>query len=94
MSGKSGESRYIRENSGSRYEDGVDGEEIIRIIPARKLISVSAESVLSKPLNKRQKSVLARIANRQAAGRDSGIDYSDILRLTDKQLARFRRARN
>ncbi len=43
-------------------------------------------------MNKRQKTVLARIAKRQAAGDDSGIDYSDIPPLTDEQLAQFRRA--
>ncbi len=53
---------------------------------------MSAESIFSKPLNKRQKGVLARIAKRQVAGDDSGIDYSDIPPLTDEQLARFRRA--
>jgi uncharacterized protein (DUF4415 family) len=57
-----------------------------------KRISVSAESIFSKPLNKRQKAVLARIAKRQAAGDDSGIDYSDIPPLSDEQLAQFRRA--
>ena len=57
-----------------------------------KRISVSAESIFGRPLNKRQKAVLARIAKRQAAGDDSGIDYSDIPPLTDEQLARFRRA--
>jgi uncharacterized protein (DUF4415 family) len=56
-----------------------------------KLISVSAESIFSRPLNKRQKSVLARIARRQAAGEDSAIDYSDIPALTDEQLTQFRR---
>lgn len=56
-----------------------------------KRITVSAESIFSKPLNKRQKAVLARIAARQAAGDDSGIDYSDIPALTDEQLSRFRR---
>lgn len=53
---------------------------------------MSAESIFDKPLNKRQKAVLGRIAKRQAAGDDSGIDYSDIPALTDEQLARFRRA--
>ena len=48
--------------------------------------------MFSKPPNKRQKVVLARIAKRQAAGDDSHIDYSDIPPLTDEQLARFRRA--
>ena len=57
-----------------------------------KLISVSAESIFGKPLNKRQKGVLARIGQRQAAGDDFDIDYSDIPPLTDEQLAQFRRA--
>jgi len=57
-----------------------------------KLISASAESIFSKPLNKRQKALLARIARRQASEDDSGIDYSDIPALSDEQLARFRRA--
>ena len=57
-----------------------------------KLVSVSAESMFGKPQSKKQKAVLSRIAKRQAAGDDSGIDYSDISRLTDKQLAQFRRA--
>src|SRR5215469_8040298 len=57
-----------------------------------KLINVSAESIFSRPLTKRQKTTLARIAQRQAAGDDSDIDYSDIPSLTDKQLAEFRRA--
>ncbi len=56
-----------------------------------KRISVSAESIFSKPLNKRQRAVLSRIAKRQAAGDDSRLDYSDIPALTDEQLAQFRR---
>jgi uncharacterized protein (DUF4415 family) len=57
-----------------------------------KRISVSAESIFSKPLNKQQTTVLARIAKRQASSDASDIDYSDIPPLTDKQLAGFRRA--
>lgn len=53
---------------------------------------MSAESIFSKPLSKRQKTLLGRIARRQGAGDDSGIDYSDIPPLTGEQLARFRRA--
>jgi len=53
---------------------------------------VSAESIFNRPLNERQKAVLARIAKRQAGGEDSDIDYSDIPPLTDEQLAQFRRA--
>ena len=57
-----------------------------------KQTSLSAESIFSKPVSKAQKGVLSRIAKRQAAGDDSGIDYSDIPPLTDEQLAQFRRA--
>jgi hypothetical protein len=53
---------------------------------------VSAESIFSKPTSKRQKDVLSRIAGRQAAENDTGIDYSDIPAPTDEQLAQFRRA--
>src|ERR1700733_5957013 len=56
-----------------------------------KQISVSAESIFSKQPSRAQKAVLSRIAKRQAAGDDSGIDYSDIPALTDEQLAQFRR---
>jgi uncharacterized protein (DUF4415 family) len=56
-----------------------------------KSISVSAESILNKPLSKKQKAVLSRIGKRQAAGDDSDIDYSDIPPLTGAQLAQFRR---
>jgi uncharacterized protein (DUF4415 family) len=53
---------------------------------------VSAESIFSKPVSKSQKSVLSRIAKRQAAEDDSGIDYSEIPALTDEQLVQFKRA--
>ena len=53
---------------------------------------MSAESIFSKPVSKTQKTALSRIAKRQTAGDDSGIDYSDIPPLTDDQLAQFRRA--
>ena len=43
-------------------------------------------------MSKSQKSVLSRIARRQAVNDDSGIDYSAIPALTDKQLAQFKRA--
>ena len=48
--------------------------------------------MFNKPLSKKQKGVLSRVANRQAAGDDSEIDYSDIPPLTEEQLAQFRRA--
>jgi uncharacterized protein (DUF4415 family) len=43
-------------------------------------------------VSKAQKSVLFRIAKRQAALDDSGIDYSEISALTDEQLTQFKRA--
>jgi uncharacterized protein (DUF4415 family) len=52
---------------------------------------VNADSIFSKPVSKKQKAVLSRIAKRQAAGDDSDIDYSDIPTLTNEQLAQFRR---
>ena len=58
--------------------------------PARR-IRKSAESIWSKPLSKNQKAVLGRIAKRQKAGDETGIDYSDIPALTAQQLAEFYR---
>lgn len=57
-----------------------------------KRTSLSAESIFSRPVSKSQKSVLSRIAKRQAAGDESGIDYSEIPALTNEQLAQFKRA--
>src|SRR5579862_7307633 len=54
--------------------------------------NVSAESIFSKPLNRQQQAALARIAKKQAAGDQAGIDYSDVPALTAEQLARFKRA--
>ncbi|MBL8227472.1 MAG: BrnA antitoxin family protein [Bryobacterales bacterium] len=52
---------------------------------------MSAESIWSKPLTKRQKAALDRIAKSQARGDDAHIEYSDIPALSDKQLAQFKR---
>ena len=52
---------------------------------------MSAESIFNKPVSKRQKAALARVARRQTAKDDSGIDYSDIPALTAAQLAQFGR---
>lgn len=57
-----------------------------------KRINVSAKSIFSKPVTKKEKTVLSAIARRQAAKDDSGIDYSDIPALTAEQLAQFRRS--
>ena len=59
--------------------------------PAR-LVSVSAEEAFGRPISKQQKAALARMAKRQAADDDSGIDFSDIPELTDAQLKEFRPA--
>lgn len=56
-----------------------------------KLIRVSAESIWSKSLNKRQKAALDGVASSQKSADASQIDYSDIPALTDKQLAEFKR---
>ncbi|MDX1978956.1 MAG: BrnA antitoxin family protein [Bryobacteraceae bacterium] len=53
---------------------------------------MSAESIFSKPLTKRQSAVLARIAKRQAAQDDSRIDFSDVPELTEDQLRQARKA--
>lgn len=60
--------------------------------PRAKRVNVSAESIFSKPIGKRQKAVLARVAKRQAAGDDSQIDFSDIPELTEEELLKARRA--
>lgn len=55
-----------------------------------KLVSVRAEDIFSKPLTKRQKAALRRLAGMP----DSEIDYSDIPPLTDEQLATAIRGRD
>ena len=60
--------------------------------PLAKQTSVSANSISNKPEGRSQKAALSRIAQRQAAGDDAGIDYSDIPPLTNEELSEFRRA--
>ena len=57
-----------------------------------KPIRVSAESIWSKPLTKRQKAVLDEMAKSQSRRGEAHIDYSDIPPLSEKQLAPFKRA--
>ena len=57
-----------------------------------KPIHVSAESMWSKPLTKRQRALVDGVAKRQARDDAAQIDYSDIPALTEKQLAQFKRA--
>jgi len=56
----------------------------------KKSSASSRPAIFSKPVSKAQKEVVSRIAKRQAAGDDSGIDYSDIPPLTNGQLKQFR----
>jgi hypothetical protein len=59
-----------------------------------RIIRVSAEEVLRRPLSPHQVEVANRIAERQRRGDDSGINYEDIPEFTDEQLAEFRRAKD
>src|ERR1019366_1666508 len=56
-----------------------------------KQIRVTAESIRNKPLTDRQKAALDGVARRQKRADVSRLDYSDIPKLTDKQLTQFRR---
>lgn len=61
--------------------------------PPAGLTSVSSEDIRNRPWTEEELRVFTRIAELQAAGDDSDIDYEDIPRLTDEQLAgmvRFR----
>src|ERR1039457_3656834 len=51
------------------------------------LTGVRAEDIFNKPIHKRERETVRCTAERQAAGDDSHIDYSDIPPLTDEQLA-------
>jgi uncharacterized protein (DUF4415 family) len=48
---------------------------------------VKSDDIKRRRWTKADLAAARRIAKRQAAGDDSGIDYSDIPRLTDEQLA-------
>ncbi len=50
-----------------------------------KPVNVKAEHIFNKPLTKRQRSILSRLAGK----RDAEIDFSDIPPLTDEQLAQM-----
>ena len=52
---------------------------------------MSAESIWNNPLTDRQKAALDGVARRQKRADVSRLDYSDIPKLTDKQLSQFRR---
>ena len=60
--------------------------------PAR-LKSMKSEDIGSKRWTERERQSLGRIAARQAAGDDSQINFADIPRLTEEQLASMVRLR-
>jgi uncharacterized protein (DUF4415 family) len=55
--------------------------------------TLSTEDIRNRKWTEAEKQVLRRGAAKQAAGDDSDIDYSDIPRLTQEQLARMVRLR-
>jgi hypothetical protein len=59
-----------------------------------KLVTMTSEEIRSRIWTQREIRALRRIAARQAAGDDSGIDFCDIPPLTDQQLARMVRLRD
>lgn len=61
--------------------------------PAR-LKSMKSEDIRNRQWTEEERKILRRVAARQAAGDDSGIDLNDIPRLTDEQLASMTRLRD
>jgi uncharacterized protein (DUF4415 family) len=58
------------------------------------LVRMTSEDIRNRKWTDAEKEVIRRGAAAQAAGDDSGIDYSDIPRLTEEQLARMVRLRD
>ena len=54
-----------------------------------KLKSMTSEEIRNRKWTEEEREALRRIANRQAAGDDSGIDFSDIPPLTDELLQKM-----
>ena len=61
--------------------------------PARR-VSVSSTDISKRKWTKRELATVRRIAEAQAGGDDSGINYSDIPHLTEEQLAGMFRLRD
>jgi uncharacterized protein (DUF4415 family) len=61
--------------------------------PAR-LKSMKSEDIKNRRWTERERQALRRAARRQAAGDESRINFGDIPRLTDKQLANMVRLRD
>jgi len=54
---------------------------------------VTSDDIRSRRWTKAELDAARRIAARQAVGDDSGIDYGEIPRLTEEQLAKMMRLR-
>ena len=59
-----------------------------------ELVSMTSEDIRNRKWTEAEKQAIRRAAAKQAAGDDSDIDYSDIPRLTAKQLAEMVRLRD
>ena len=62
--------------------------------PPEKRRSVTSDDIRRRHWTKVELDAVRRIAARQAAGDDSGINYEEIPRLTDEQLAKMVRLRD
>jgi uncharacterized protein (DUF4415 family) len=69
------------------YREDFHGEEVIRIISARRAEKLRSEDIGSRQFTEKERQVLRRAARLQASGRDSDINFRDMPRLTDEQLA-------
>jgi uncharacterized protein (DUF4415 family) len=58
------------------------------------LVRMTSEDIRNRKWTEAEKEAVRRGAAAQAAGDDSGVDYSDIPKLTEEQLARMVRLRN
>jgi len=58
------------------------------------LVRMTSEDIRNRKWTEAEKEAVRRGAAAQAAGDDSGIDYSDIPKLTEEQLARMVRLRD
>lgn len=61
--------------------------------PRDKQTTVKSEAIRRRTWTKAERDSARQIANRQAAGDDSLIDYADIPRLSEQQLAQMVRLR-
>lgn len=58
------------------------------------LKNMSSEDIKNRHWSEKERQALRRAAKRQVAGDDSGINFEDIPRLTEKQLASMVRLRD